>query len=898
MGDVMELKLQKVLEEIKLKKRNNIYDLEFTIDEYLSKDENGMSFIENLLKYDIFINYRAEKVFGKYNEIVYLYCKYNKSLYNFEFEEDDLFSIYDGKRLIDFIAQSDKLTNHIVKCIKNHLEIVDILVATKSYYGIYLSEEIKEKLMTPDNRGIYPIEKYFNNEEQIAYLIGLINHPKQLIELCKKYNKYNLLEKANENVLMYQVDENYTVVQDLFNKGIIPEKLKNIPVNIHFVNYIRKNPSLYEFLRDSSANVLLLKVEDNKTLLEELIEKGYLPKMDFSVYSKEIIEILYQKNRLDLVTQVSESMLLKPVKEIIADETLGNQLLIEYFLDRGYNPLKNCYNVSEDKIIQIMCKKGYYEFLGKKVSEDKLVVQIEENGVCLIDKLLENNIDINFGWCGFKSKEVAKKLYEKNRIDLLIKGNLSVLLTSANEDKTYLDYILDNIKEKNIKFNLNEVSLFNYSVNEIARFYLLVAKHDMMEYISELKEEKLLTEYEGKTLLDELLDLDSKLTIDKVISNKTKSKMKIAIILKSRGLEQNDIDVPLEEKEFSNEYLSSVQNTLGIGPLLQEGEVLLQRLYELFKSDGKSDLSLINALISGYRHALLINYEINIQELRNLVNVKESNMDKFVYEKSEEGAYFSPATGAINCDSMVVETLLHETGHALHYYLANNNVPREYEDVIKSIRDNPETLKKVEAYANKYHNIKENLEDIAHQKYNYFFQKYFNADKTKEIEEFLTKSLIEKKEEFNSLGLPEETLNIILNNSFTSEEYVSHQKRIFIDEYIDSMLRSEFGAFMAIGDILDAIYEGELHSRVLKNENGEFIKGTAGHGISYYYNINNGFYEMIANFASIVKSKDSSETLNLLKSIVGEELYNLLCEFYYDNIVVSKQEQLGETKVI
>ena len=185
---------------------------------------------------------------------------------------------------------------------------------------------------------------------------------------------------------------------------------------------------------------------------------------------------------------------------------------------------------------------------------------------------------------------------------------------------------------------------------------------------------------------------------------------------------------------------------------------------------------------------------------------------------------------------------------------------------------------------------------IAQEKYNVFFESYFDSNRKELLDKFLSKSQAEKRSEFETLGLSNAILDIILNNVFTSDEYIKHQKKIFINEYADHIMRSEFGAFMAIGDILDAIYEGELHSGVLKNDTGEKINRTAGHGIVYYSYQGHGFNEIVANFASISKSKDSIEMLTLLRSIVGEQLYNMISEFYYNNIVISNTEKKEETK--
>ena len=63
----------------------------------------------------------------------------------------------------------------------------------------------------------------------------------------------------------------------------------------------------------------------------------------------------------------------------------------------------------------------------------------------------------------------------------------------------------------------------------------------MMEYIDELKEKDLLKEYNGKTLLDELLEQDKDLTLNKVLSSRVKSNINVAIILKSKDIEQKNI---------------------------------------------------------------------------------------------------------------------------------------------------------------------------------------------------------------------------------------------------------------------------------------------------------------------------------------------------------------------
>ena len=53
----------------------------------------------------------------------------------------------------------------------------------------------------------------------------------------------------------------------------------------------------------------------------------------------------------------------------------------------------------------------------------------------------------------------------------------------------------------------------------------------------------------------------------------------------------------------------------------------------------------------------------------------------------------------------------------------------------------------------------------------------------------------------------------------------------------------------------------------------------------YSCDLENIFCEMIADFSTISKSYNSDIMLELLKDIIGEELYNLLSDYYYNNII-------------
>lgn len=466
-----------------------------------------------------------------------------------------------------------------------------------------------------------------------------------------------------------------------------------------------------------------------------------------------------------------------------------------------------------------------------------------------------------------------------------------------NSPYTYFDYILDNIKENKVKVSIDRMSYDIYDIDVMVKFYIILAKHDMMEYVGDPSIDELLEKENGKTLLESLLDADSNLTLDKIVSEQNKAEPEIAFIIKSRGLKQENVNISKDENNYVNDYLDGINNHLGIGPLYEEGEKLLGELQNVF-NDGESDKDLVSALTSGYRQALFSNdnYEAVLTEIRKLIEIKKQNMDRFFYIKEKDNGYFSLDNGSVFCDNAQVETLLHETGHALHYYMVQDKIPENYKEVIARARQNPELLVKAEKLSNKYHEIKDKIEALVEHKYNNFFDGYYNEERRQKIRGVLAKSKEEMKIEYESLNIPEDQLDIILNEMYTEEEYISHQKGIYIGENVEAILRHEVSEIYATSDIVDAILEGKFHSGALKNSQGEKIKQMPGHGLYYYFETDHGFDEMIANFASMSKSKDAGKNLLMLKDIVGDEVYNMISNFYYKEIIQLNTEDLEVSK--
>lgn len=815
-----------------------VFDYNLTMEDLFTKDNDGIYFLEYLLRKKIMIPLELKKELKTNALAAYLYCKNDQSIFNFELSEKDLFTEFDGKKLIEHILEKRQINKSIVESIYENLEIIDLLCNSNNYFYLnYLSQDIITKLITKDNNGIYPIEKYLNNKRLIEKIMPSINDINVLLEICNRNNDYDLIKAVKARMLITNYKDDKTVLLFLLNdKKVVPDCLINIPEDIIFIKYLIEN-NLYDYLKKASEDVLLMKVDSGKTLLEFLIDKGYDPEIKY-IYNKKTISILYQKQKLNLTEVVSDDVLLAPVKELFSDDSLDNETLFEYMIRHGYK--LNSSRISSEKLLKIC--------------------------------------------------------YLEQRPDLLEEASISDLLKPIDDTYTYFDYILDSIANKGLKIRVPSRP-WSSDVNENIKYYTTIAKHDMMKYIREIKAETLLNKYGDKTLLEYLLDTDSDLTLNKILSDNLKADPDIAVILKNRGIIQKSVNVSKEENEYTTKYIENINNHLGIGPLPEEGERLLNELKLLFLTDGKSDKDLITGLIAGYRNALMNNYDINIIEIKKLIEIKKENKDIFYYIKNADGSYFSPSNGSIFCENANTNTLLHETGHALHFYTADMKTPDDYQEIVERARENPEVLAKTKEYAANYRKLINNITLLVEQRYDSFFKSYYSPEKVEEIKKNLTKSKEEKKKEYKELHIPDEQLDMILSDMYTQEEYIDHQKRIFIEDNVDAILRNEFGSLLTIGDILDAIYEGKLHSNTLKDNQGEAICRTGGHGLNYYYATLHGFDEMIANFAAISKANDAKEKLKMLKSIVGDEVYDMISNFYYHDILKLNTEELEETKV-
>lgn len=768
------------------------YDL--SINDLLIEDKNGTTLLEEMLKENIDIsNIDIDDDImdlEKATKIITIIIKNNQDIPEDikNTFENTLFSTNNDEFFKNLPMKDIVLFEKMISIIKEHTEIVDLLCRYHlEYYLKYLNQEIIKKLITKDENDTYPIDKYVSNSTAIKNISSLINF-----------------------------DE-------------------NIDFMIHFIKLLLDN-KLYNFFYDADENILLYKVYPPKTLLETLIENNVNINIKINnINNEEIIKILYDNNKLDLIGSSSESIWLSNTRDVLKDNMVKDQTILEYMIDNNYD-------------IKIPC---------------------------------------------IFEEDTLKILYQKNRPDLLVKASASLLMTRINDNYTYLDYILDCINKGDFEYNIANITAPGKPDMKVD-FYLDIAKHDMIGYVKDdLNLNILLKKYDNKTLLEYFLDRDTELTLNKILNKSDKMNYSVMIILKARGIKDNNTLNIGEGNYFPHKHSPDTY----YGPLDKDSDYLIKELEGLFISDGKSDKDLINLLITSYRDALFINYDITIREIEKLIEIKKNNFDKFYYVKDNDNSYFSPSKGCIFINDSYISVVIHETGHALHHYLTGSEVPDNYDEIVKRAEENKELLTKTSKYFESCNKIMKNIK-------NYFLNlanevltaHYSKQENIMDIQSIASKDISEYRDKFKSLKIPEEQLEQILQETFSVEEYIKREAIIVASELTDTTIRNNYASIGATNDIIDAIYRGKVCDGVLKSADGQKIASFGGHGIRYYSQKKHGFDEMIAQFAVLVKSKGAEENLQVLRNIVGDEVYNMISNFYYTNILemdINKSKNQG-----
>ena len=888
--DEKEKQLNKINEHIENYKKTNDYkELEYILNiinlDYFSKERENLllmkiedkTLFELSIEKGCFIPLSLRDFICTKETLIKLYFKYKKTdLFSYQSEKIYLQKI-DNKTLLEHLLELNLLEPEYIYKINDTI-LIDIL---EKYNKLELLKHANEKIMFCKIKNQFVIEYLFEKKLVTSEIVSKIQNQK-IVNYILENKEYELLKYIHPEILTKKIDNKYIL-------DIILEKNINIEMQtiyeVELVNLLIDR-NKYELLNKTSSYLLKEKIsKENKTLFEVLLEKNIIPEEGIQSIKYQIGEyklfynLLLKYKKIELLSDAPESSLLCKYGT--------NKTLLETLLLNGIKP--KCYFYHEEETYRLFLKYNIIDEIEKCTDENVLLMKIDENNL-LIDEVLKRNLKLKM--ITIKNKIILNKIFEHNRTDLYKNLSTKLLLEKNESNKTYLEIILESHEENGI--NITDLVNDASTIYEVADCYGIYAQKNLHMYLAELKKEDLIKKYDNETLLNVLIQRYPQY-IKRIIPYKVRRDLDIAMILKLNGIEQPEIEFESFVSKLEQNYLTKTIKEYESLPVLESEEEKLNELRSIM-TDGKEDKYLIDALVASYRHLFHIKSPY-AYEMNHLIQAKQNNY-KFSYVKTDDGAFFSPGKKTISMDDTNIDTLNHETSHALLYFQTNKEIPQELIEEIKYLSTDEDFLRKTYEYALKFKELKRNVEEEVEKLIMPKYDASITEEKIEEIEGYLEELNIIERQKYLSQGYSEETLDIICKRTFTKEEYIEQDRKITKENMVDTILRTEFGNFITIGDILDGIYKGKFKSGVLKTKEDILIPPTYGHGINYY---NRGigfiFDEMIANYGEIVKSKKPEIGIIYLKEYIGETLYNIIKKYYDEKILKNPdyEKEIGGT---
>ena len=485
---------------------------------------------------------------------------------------------------------------------------------------------------------------------------------------------------------------------------------------------------------------------------------------------------------------------------------------------------------------------------------------------------------------------LIKYCEEDDNYDLLDHVSEKQLFTEVSEGKTLMQYMIDKKKEgKDV--HLEKIEFYDiYSTSEItAKKLMMMAKNDVVGYVPKIDPDLLLFTgvTDTKSTLELLLEMDKELTVSKIIPERFIHNPEIVFRLELAGVEETYVKVSPDKEEFSDVFLRNA-NAGYADNCHSPCEDMLCELKVLFYNDGYSDKKIIDSLILSYRYYTSTNYWLAIEELKRLIEIKKANPDKFIYRRTNEGAFFSRVDGGTYYSKNIITSINHETTHALHFYLSDFYAPPDFEEVMENVKNDKKTLERVRLFSEWFNEQRSIIrEKVEKRDFSKYYEEKYSGDRKVQLAKFLSSLKNEQRKRYEDDYLPE-VLDIVLAKTYSVDEYIENRQKIEREELVSAIVKTKLDVFSAIGDIIDAVYEGKYRHDILEDEKGEVIPHTFGHGIDYYSNKERRFNEVIANYGVILKSKRAKEGIELLRIIVGHKLVDMIDQTYKVKIIGSK----------
>lgn len=715
-----------------------------------------------------------------------------------------------------------------------------------------------------------------------------------LINLFKSNSTVKITKALTLNDLLYK-DENsitlleYMIMNDYEYHYTLVTGLRESIEAIKIICKYNKE----DLLLGINTSTFLSNIDENQTLIEYLIDTKKIDNMKISSFKFDIklMEIFQNKNRLDLISKVniSEKDLFLP------DNTTFIKLLESNLIDYINFPEI----IYHEEILDLLVKYNKTKLIEKISFSDNLLLNDKNNP--LIKRILSYGYYPKIEHC---STKVLTYLYRINRADVLIKyfdniDNIYSLFNyiDSNKKLTYIDYLLEfDKKEMSLNFKKLGVNACD-RLDEVdyVNIYVKFSQYKKLDYLDTISKEELLKKNKkNHCLLDSFVFKDLNETFNILKYWGLHKDVDIIMYFKLNGIEisHEDVDLSMYDNEYSlKPIVKQTEEITDFADYEIIGEDNLYLLAELESVLSKnSDKELVEAITLFYSKELAKGNDSVLIEINKLIEIKKRHPE-FVITK-DNSAYFNHNSG-LHLPNCEVNILSHELGHVFHYYLADDKTPFGFSELIENLRSDYRILNKVELYSKHMKQLEDSIYEKIENEFEKWSKDFYTNDKKDEIKEFIQSTKEEKIEQYLKLGYTREELELILDESYTLEQYMKCYKRVECNKKLSNVMAVSYSEVQAISDIIDAVYGGEYYNSRLQTSSGKTIGGTFGHGMFYYYSIDVVFQEIFANYCLLLKSEKRDESLYILKEIVGEDLIVMLDKFYNEEILNSTKYEKG-----
>lgn len=213
---------------------------------------------------------------------------------------------------------------------------------------------------------------------------------------------------------------------------------------------------------------------------------------------------------------------------------------------------------------------------------------------------------------------------------------------------------------------------------------------------------------------------------------------------------------------------------------------------------------------------------------------------------------------------------MHEIGHFIHRSLFNAKTPEDFNGVFEKVEADEKVDKEFLEFKKLYMNTKEMAKRYALDNYDNHFDELVNF----------------YEEDLKKIGLSEDVINIVMQQTITKDEFLEKQKNVFCSQIANHYMLGKNPSFYQISDILDSIYKGKIKSR----------EGMFGHGEEFYKDSERRFREIFACYFSISHIQNSDHYINFLTNIVGKDFVEYM-ENFLNQLMTNSILEYKETSI-